>query len=74
MAFFISMPRDFKIGDTEDCRINREPARLTWRDKNTLVIEPGDARRIVTMHSDDELIHFVCSDADGTMPTIIIGG
>ena len=30
-AFFISMPADFKV-------------ELTWRDKDTLVIDPGDAR------------------------------
>jgi hypothetical protein len=38
--FFISVPETFKVGDTTDCRINGVPQRLTWRDKNTLVIEP----------------------------------
>ena len=28
--------------------INREPKRITWRDANTLVIEPDDARTIVS--------------------------
>ena len=49
MAFFISMPPDFKIGETRDCRINKQAERLTWRDKDTLLIEPGDARKIVYM-------------------------
>jgi hypothetical protein len=71
MAFFICMPKDFAIGETRDCRINDEPARITWRDKDTLVIEPGDARRIVSTQQDGKLISFFCTDADGTAPTII---
>ena len=34
--FFISLPKQFKIGDTVDCRINLRPARVTWRDADTL--------------------------------------
>jgi hypothetical protein len=60
------MPVTFKIGDTADCRINAAPARVTWRDADTLVIEPDDARKIVDRSTDGELICFVCSDADGT--------
>lgn len=40
--FMISMRRTFKVGATADCRINGKPERLTWRDEDTLVIEPGD--------------------------------
>jgi hypothetical protein len=36
----MTMPKTFKIGDTADCQINKAPARLTWRDAKTLVIEP----------------------------------
>jgi hypothetical protein len=61
--FFISMPKTFGIGDTADCRINKEPARLTWRDSKTLVIEPNDARVIITTSYEDDLIHFTCGDA-----------
>ena len=50
----------FKVGDTEDCRINREPARLTWRDQDTLVIELGDARKM----EDGNLIRFIAADED----------
>lgn len=46
--FFISLPKQFKIGDTVDCRINLRPARVTWRDADTLVIEPADPRAIIT--------------------------
>lgn len=72
--FVISMPNTFKIGDTADCNINRKPARLTWRDQNTLVIEPGDARKIVRVVPVGDLISFTCADADGTEPVIITGG
>jgi hypothetical protein len=47
--FVIHLPTTVRIGDTHDCRINQKPARVTWRDAETLVIEPGDARRIVRM-------------------------
>jgi hypothetical protein len=60
----------FKVGDTADFRINRKPARVTWRDLNTLVIEPGDARRIVAIDRGDDLISFACTDADGTAPHV----
>src|SRR5215470_13109237 len=63
--FFMSMPKTFKIGDTLDCRINMEPARLTWRDAKTLVIEPEDARVILTTSYEGDLIHFTCGDAGG---------
>jgi hypothetical protein len=64
--FTIYMPVTFKVGDTANVRINQEPQRLTWRDADTLVIEPGDARKIVDRWTDGELITFVCADADGT--------
>lgn len=70
MAFLISMPKTFKVGDTADCRINKKPARVTWRDKHTLVIEPDDARRIVDLRSSGDLLYFACTDADGTAPHI----
>ncbi len=57
------MPLAFKIGDTQDCRINGKPERLTWRDEDTLVIEPDDARKIVSLSRDRRLIHFVCAAA-----------
>jgi hypothetical protein len=61
--FMIAMPKDFTVGQTADCRINGKPQRLTWRDEDTLVIEPGDARKILTAHRSRELIHFACGDA-----------
>ena len=62
--FFISFPKTFRIGDTADCRINKEPARVTWRDADHLVIEPDDARAILAIDKGAELLSFVCSDAD----------
>ena len=54
--FFISLPKGFKIGDTVDCRINREPARVTWRDAGHLIIEPDDARAILAVEREADLI------------------
>jgi hypothetical protein len=71
MAFFISMPADFKVGETRDCRINFGPARVTWRNNDTLVIEPDDARKIVFVERRGETISFACSDVDDTAPSII---
>jgi len=43
----ISIPHIHKIGDTVDVRINFEPAKLTWADAHTLVINGTDRRRIL---------------------------
>jgi len=64
--FMMHMPENFKIGDSTDCHINGEPTRLTWRDKNTLVIGGNDARTIVTTHIENGLRCFICGDADDT--------
>jgi hypothetical protein len=61
--FMIHMPLDFRIGETRDCRINAGPARVTWRDESTLVIEPGDARQIFHTETDSGLRCFMCGDA-----------
>jgi hypothetical protein len=60
------------IGDTVDCHINGEPAHVTWRDAETLVIEPNDARRIVDITTDGKLRQFICADPDGTADFEII--
>ncbi len=62
--FFISLPLSVKIGDTADCRINSAPAKVTYRDAMTLVIEPDDVRTIIHVSDDDELRHFTCGDAE----------
>jgi len=64
--FVMHMAENFKIGDSADCRINGEPTRLTWCDKNTLVIGENDARTIVTTHIENGLRCFICGDADDT--------
>jgi hypothetical protein len=62
--FIMHMPESFKLGDTAACRINGEPAQLTWRGPDTLIIGGNDARHIVKTHVEDGLRCFVCSDAD----------
>lgn len=62
--FIIHMPKTFKVGDTADCRINKQPQRITWRDENTLVIEPDDARKIITRVTEGDLTCFMCGDRD----------
>jgi hypothetical protein len=64
--FIVHLPANVHIGDTVDVRINKEPARVTWRDAGTLVIEPGDARRIVRMLEEPDMNTFICADVDGT--------
>jgi hypothetical protein len=53
-----------------DCRINGKAERVTYRDENTLVIEPDDARKIMQMSNagpdgnDVPVSRFICSDAE----------
>jgi hypothetical protein len=61
--FMIHMPKTFKVGETRDCRINGEPKQVSWRDEDTLVIEPDDARTIVTRVTEGDLTCFMCGDA-----------
>jgi len=61
--FVMTMPRTFKIADSADCRINKQPARITWRDANTLVIEPDDARVILGENRENDPLTFFCGDA-----------
>jgi hypothetical protein len=58
----LHMTKTFKVGDTVACRINGEPQRVTWRDEDILVIEPDDARVILTRTIDRDLICFMCGD------------
>jgi hypothetical protein len=61
--FVMHMPESFKIGDTAACCINGEPAQLTWRSPDTLVIGGTDARHIAQTHVEDGLRCFICGDA-----------
>src|SRR5262245_18604803 len=61
--FFICLPTTFKVGDTADVRINGEPARVTWRGPDTLVIEPDDAREIIFVEEGGGLLLIHCGDA-----------
>jgi hypothetical protein len=64
--FVIHLPRTFRVGDTADCRINAKPARVTWREIDTPVIEPGDARTILSRDREDDLVTFHGADDNGT--------
>lgn len=77
--FFISMPDTFKLGDTEGCRINGQPAKIEWRDADTLVILPDDARPILAVEKVGKLISFTCghqgeTKADYDMEALPCGG
>lgn len=61
--FFISMPKRFKIGDTESARINGKTAQVHWKDKATLVILPDDERTILSTDVQGELRSFSCGHA-----------
>ena len=65
--FFIGLP-NIRIGDTINCRINHVPAQVTWREADTLVIEPDDARIIITSVQDGPqgAIRFTCGDRGKT--------
>jgi hypothetical protein len=49
---------------TPSIDINREPARVTWRDKDILVIGDNDVRKIITSNDEGGLLCFICGDAD----------
>ena len=58
----LHMPKSFKVGDTEPCRINKEPTTVTWRADDHLVLGGTDARKIVSVAPDGDLVMFVCGD------------
>jgi hypothetical protein len=62
--FIMHMPESFKVGDTAACRINGEPAQLTWLSPDTLIIGAADFRQIVKTHVENGLRCFICGDAD----------
>jgi len=64
--FFISMPLDFKVGDTAKVRINKKPAMVRWSDSETLIIDDMDIRRILDSRVHEGLRNFVCADTNGT--------
>jgi hypothetical protein len=70
--FMMTMPTTFKVGDTADCSINKKPARLTWRDAKTLVIEPDDARVIFRSATENGLTTFFCGDSGDTQDSATV--
>jgi hypothetical protein len=61
--FYLNLPAETKVGDTVPVKINGRPARVTWRDKGTLVIEPNDTRPIFHTALDGKLRVFFCGSA-----------
>ena len=72
VTFVITLSPPFEIGDTVDCKINGKPAKVTWRDYDTLVIEPDDARQIVAHTREEDGTTFICAAAEGTRPIVIV--
>jgi hypothetical protein len=64
--FLISMPLDFKVGDTANVRIKKKPAMVRWSDSETLIIDDMDIRKVLDSRVHDGLRKFVCADSDGT--------
>lgn len=65
----MTMPATFRLGDRAAVRINGEPATLTWREADTLVINDVDARRIVLRDTGIDgagrpVQTFTCDDAE----------
>jgi hypothetical protein len=54
----------FQIGDTADVQINGKPAKVTWRDKDTLVINSDDVRQIDRYRSSSVLLMFFCTEKE----------
>lgn len=61
--FYLNLPASAKVGDTVQVKINGDPASVTWRDKDTLVIEPDDYRPIFYTSLDGNLRSFFCGSA-----------
>jgi len=69
--FIMTMAATFTIGDRADVRINGEAATLYWMNRDTLVINDTDARRIL-MHerggidgAGRPVQTFTCDDGEG---------
>jgi hypothetical protein len=64
--FTIDTPKTFNVGETIDCRINGEPSQITWKNADTLVIEPNDPRAVLNTRIDGESRIFFCGHAGAT--------
>lgn len=67
--FIMTMARMFQVGDRAKILINGEPATLTYRDPDTLVINDTDARRILATDTGFDgagraVRTFTCGDAE----------
>jgi hypothetical protein len=78
--FSINTPKTSQIGDTVDCRIDtlrslwrptNAPEKLTWKDANTLVIEPDEAVAILHTRIDGDQRVFVCAEPTSTEGYIV---
>jgi hypothetical protein len=78
--FSINTLKTFQIGDTFDFRIDTfrslwkptdAPEKLTWKDTNTLVIEPDEAVAILHTRIDGDQRVFVCAEPTSTEGYIV---
>jgi hypothetical protein len=60
----VALPDTCKIGDTAMCRVQDLPVH--WRDKNTMVFLPNDARTILRQMTINNHIMFTCTRAGET--------
>ncbi len=64
--FILTMPSDFRIGETAPCQINGAPATVMSRDQDTMIIGPDtdavDERQILRVSQDGKLTTFFCAD------------
>jgi hypothetical protein len=67
---YLNLPATAKIGDTVPVKINGDPASVTWRDKDTLVIEPNDPRPIFHTALDGGLRAFFCGSESASKGAI----
>lgn len=78
--FSIITFKTFQIGDSVDCRIDtfrslwkptHAPEKLTWKDANTLVIEPDEAVAVLHTWIDGDQRVFVCAESTSTEGYIV---
>jgi hypothetical protein len=61
--FILTMPIQFKVGDSGSVKINGEHNHVTWLDQDTLRISHRDDRNIERMTESGDTRTFYCGDA-----------
>jgi hypothetical protein len=61
----ISTPKEFAQGSTITVKIDGNPATLSWRDHDTLIVDDTDAREIYQIIEEKGMLTFMCAGAAG---------